>query len=225
MSVPALAALEPSVASAHASLGVAEPEVALPARLLELTDESAGCDGVHDNTIRGTHTYLGALATLATHAAEATELLALRAFLLPDGLLAVQKTYRGEAGEAALLRQRLAEQPEKAARLATLAVPVGAGTTVGALVDLWTSKAARLGELDDERAALVAAASLPGAAASPSRQELRNARYTWIQQVNALLAIATAIKLPAEAHQAIFGHLEAALAIAERRGNGPKGGR
>jgi hypothetical protein len=180
---------------------------------------------LHDNTIRGTYGYLGALATLANDAAEATELLALRAFMLPDGLLAVQKTYRGEAGEAALLRQRLAEHPEKAARLATLAVPVGAGTTVGALVDLWTAKAARLGEIDDERAALVAAAALPGAAPGPSRQALRNARYTWIQQVNALLAIATAIKLPQETHQAIFGHLEAALAIAERRGNGAKGGR
>ena len=213
---PPLEAMFPSVEAAHLGLREVAPDSDVPARLKVLGAEGQTRDMRHDNTIRGSHMVLTGLSLLTEDIAERAQLLSLLTFLLPDGLLAVQKTYRGEAGAAELLTRRLTEEPARAAQVDAMVLPIGGGTPLRTFVDRWTGEAARLGSIDDERVALIASA--PGAATVVTPAEARAARYDWISQVRAMLAVAKAIKLSPEAYRTIFGNLEAAEATAAGRG-------
>ena len=215
---PALAGMLPSVETAHQGLRRVAPDTELPVRLKTLSDEGFERDLSHDDTIRGTHTVVTGLSILATDPAEKAQLLALLDFMLPEGLQAVRKTYRGEAGEAALLTERMAEQPEKAAQLSALVLPIGGGTPLRTFVDRWIADATRLGAIDSERATLSSATD--GPIVTPA--EARSARLVWMKQVRAMLAVADAVNLSEAAHQSIFGNLEAAVATASKRGRTPK---
>ena len=216
---PALGAMLPSVEAAHHGLREVAPDNDAPARLKELAVEGQASDQRHDSTIRGSHMVLTGLSILADDEAERAQILALLAFLLPDGLQAIQKTYRGEAGAAELLLRRLAEEPARVAQVEAMVLPIAGGTALRTFVDRWTSEATRLGAIDDERVALTTAA--PGAAAVVTPAEARAARLDWMNQVRAMIAVAKAIKLSPEEYQVIFGNLEAAEATAARRGRAP----
>ena len=217
---PALAAMLPSVEAAHAGLSGVVPDVDAPARLKQLTITGAAGDLRHDNSMRGSHMLLTALSILTEDAEEEAELLALQNFVLPDGLQGTQKTYRGEAGAAELLTRRLVEEPARAEQLSAMVLPIGGGTPLRTFVDRWISEANRLGVIEDERVALVAATPT---AKVVSPAAARAARTEWMNQVRALLAVATAIKLAPETHKTIFGGLEAAEDKASRRGRSPGG--
>lgn len=215
---PALAAMLPSIETAHHGLRRVAPDTELPARLKGLSEESFDRDLSHDDTIRGTHAVVTGLSILAVDPTEKAQLLALLDFLLPEGLQAVRKTYRGEAGEAALLDERMEEQPDKTAQLSAMVLPIGGGTPLRTFVDSWIADATRLGAIDSERATLVTTTEAP--VVTPA--EARTARLVWMKQVRALLAVADAVNLSEPAHQSIFGNLEAAVATASKRGRTPK---
>ena len=227
MAVPPLAGMMPFIEEAHTGLVPAVPVAALPARLAELTTEGLSLDGSHDNGMRGVYTFIGAMILLARTEATRVALADMRNQLMPEGLEGTRKTYRGEAGEAALLEERLRENPALVAQMDAITVHVDGGVSLGTFVREWMRDAKRLGEVDSERAALVEAGALPGAAPAVTRQDARAARVNWMRQVRAMLAVAEAAKLSEAVHRTIFGDLEAAQEIASRRdrsGRGPKGG-
>lgn len=218
LAVPALAGMLPSIEGAHLGLKPVVPEVTLSARLEELTDEGSSLDWSHDNGMRGVHGFLSGMILLARTEPTRTTLRDVRNQLLPEGLEGTQKTYRGESGEALLLETRLRENPELAAKIESITVPVDGGVSLGTYVRAWVADAKRLGEVDSERTALVEAAALPGAAPAVTRADARTARAIWRRQVRAMLAIAEATKLSDASFRTIFGDLEAAESIAAKRG-------
>ena len=213
---PALDALMPSMNTAHIGLRNVAPDVDMTVRLKQLADEGVGCDYRHDTTMRGTHVVFTGLSMLASTDVERDRLLALRDFVLPDGLAGTQKSYRGEAGEAALLTQRFEEEPARAAELDAMVLPVDGGITLRTVVNRWMSEATRLGEIDKERVALTGPGTASTTVITPAAA--RAAREAWMEQVRALRVVAAAVRLSPERHHAIFGELEAAEAKAARRG-------
>ena len=223
LAVPALAAMLPSIEEAHLTLAPPVPDAALPARLAALTTEGETLDARHDNGMRGVFGFIGEMIRLARTEATRVSLSELRNQLMPEGLEGTRKTYRGEAGEAALLEQRLREKPALAEQMDAIIVHVDGGIPLGTFVREWMRDAKRLGEVDSERAALVEAGALPGETPPVTRQDARSARANWTRQVRAMLSIADAIKLSDEARASIFGDLEAAQEIARKRERTGKG--
>ena len=223
LAVPAIAAMLPSLEEAHLALAPPIPDAGLPARLSTLTVEGETLDSSHDNGMRGFYGFVGGMIRLARTEATRVALISLRNQVLPEGQDGARKTYRGEAGEAALLEQRLQENPALVTQLDAIIVHVDGGIPLGTFVREWMRDAKRLGEVDSERAALVEAGALPGELPPVTRQDARSARANWTRQVRAMLSIADAIKLSDEAHASIFGDLEAAQEIARKRERSGKG--
>lgn len=205
---PTIAGVLPHVEAAHQGLHEAQPTGEDP-RLAEVQEEAAGVDLDHDTIVRGAHGLLTSLALLCGDAAKAGELLALRDFLLPDGLETMQKSYRAESGAGSFLETRLAEDADKKKQLE--AIPVldkNLGDHVGVLL----AKAKHLGELEDERAKLVSSGANPSDAA-----KLLAARNRWIRTVNALVANAAMAELPEATDHLVFDALRVAEKAADRR--------
>lgn len=98
------------------------------------------------------------------------------------------------------------------ARKAILAVPEMAGVLPKVLL----ARASRLGELEDERAAIESAAAGPSDGA-----RLVTARNQWIRAVNALVANADLAERDEAKSRLIFGSLRLAEKKADRRGKVP----
>jgi hypothetical protein len=203
---PRLTSLLPDLEQAHRAIVAVIPEATNP-RLAQIAELSAAEDAVHDRVVRGLFGYLSDAALLDERG---PELLALRDLLFPDGISAViHATYRGQAGYAARLRERLT--PETKALLAQLTIRTGASHTLGDHVETWLAAAEKIGKLQDE-AARVAVAASPSQAA-----QIVTARNNWIRVVNAFLSIAELDALDEESERLIFGPLRDAEATAERR--------
>ena len=203
--VPEMAGLLPRVDEAHQALHDAQPSAGDP-RLAALQDEAASVDAQHDTLIRGVSMTLTALALLSD-AAKASALLKLQEVLLPDGLGSIQKTFRAEAGAAELLKTRLAADPSLKKQLKDIPV---FKHTLGHFVEEWLGHAKRLGELEDERAAIVSGGPGDGA-------KLLAARNQWVRAVNALVANAAMAELDEPTDQLIFGAFRLAEKTADRR--------
>jgi hypothetical protein len=207
MSIPLLAALEPQVEVAHQLIVSMIPAAESP-KIKELSATEAEVDDQHDTLVRGIH---GGLSSMALVSANGAELISLRELLLPDGLLHTQRSYRGEAGHAALLEPRL----DTATRQRLAAVKLH-DRTLEALVDEWLKLAKQLGELEEQKARLVGPVG-------NTALEISQARYGWIRVAKALLANAELAQINEEQDRVLFAALRAAEITANRRKRGRSG--
>ncbi len=175
------------------------------AALDALAAEATAVDAIHDSAVVATHRYLEALAEVSGDGT----LLELLAVLLPHGRGHARLSFRGEAGEAALLTERLAANPALKKRLTEIPVLKG---NLWTTVDQWLSAAKRLGEIEAERAQLLRA-ELDQA----TRSDGVRARNEWVRLVHALRAVAEIEELDEATQALIFGALDATEAAATRR--------
>jgi len=130
----------------------------------------------------------------------------LRDLFFPEGAAHTQKTYRGEAGHAALVASRL----DASAQARLKAVSLQEKNLLD-LVNEWLGVAKQLGDLEEERARL----SPPS---SSTAAEINNARLGWVRVVNALVANADLVGLDGDTDRLLFSALRAAERTADGRG-------
>lgn len=174
---PQSAGLVSSVEASHNGLlaiQVSTTESA-SARLIEVKAEQTAVSQRHDRMIHGVWWYLSAVAALTPSAEKAAELTALRDRLLPDGLSLKNTSYRDKIGAASLAHARLTR--EDRALLASLRTPVG---TLDDAVTGWFAEAARLGELEHERATIEPQGTAPA--------DVLKARNNWVRTIAAVRA-------------------------------------
>jgi hypothetical protein len=212
--LPSAAGLLPKIEEANRRLLETQPTGnagKAPPELGALRAEQAELDGVHDKKTRGVYHALTAFADLAEDEEQAASYLALRDKLVPpeQGLRVIQVSYRQEAGEAALVEQRLTDADR--ALLKKLPMPGGK------LIDAHEARveaAQRLGALEDQRAKIEA----KEADASTIKQgDALRARNGWIKAVRALVS-AIDLDEPADTvRKRILGPLDEAERAAGRR--------
>ena len=200
--VPLLAALLPQLQSAHSAIFAVRAQAEDP-KVQRLSQQEAEVDAKHDALVRGIY---GSLSMLAQVSANADELLRLRDLLFPEGAAHTQKTYRGEAGHAALVASRL----DASAQARLKAVSLQEKNLLD-LVNEWLGVAKQLGDLEEERARL----SPPS---SSTAAEINNARLGWVRVVNALVANADLVGLDGDTDRLLFSALRAAERTADGRG-------
>lgn len=190
------------LAAAHAAVSKAA-QPAKPERIKEIILAQGKLDARHDAIIRGVWGLFGALAELLGGDEGAT-LLVLRDHLVPNGLSSQNKTYGGEAGQAALLAERMTAE----VRQRTDSIVIGEGAkakTLTACIDEWISLGAQLGAYEGERGQIENAPS-DGA-------DLHNARLDWSRAQNAMVSNAEMAGLTPKEMATLFG----ALWTAERK--------
>lgn len=205
--VDELSGLLGRIEATHREIVDSQPEDEDP-RLGVLSQQAAEVDFRHDSVVRGIDAYLAGTALMLGDDPRAGAITKLREVLLPDGLQAIQQTYRAEAGAAELLRDRLAKRPELGELLEQLPVM---DAPLSQFVNEWLKCASELGALENERGTLVKSPVV-----SDSKR-LMNARNQWIRLVNALVANAALCSLDEAADALIFGPLRLAEASADRR--------
>lgn len=204
-SIPATAALLPQLDSAHASLLSMQVKPESTPRLNVIGKAQKRIDVRHDDVIRGLFGLLQSLAFLTPDAELAVRLHHLLAVLLPDGLDAVLKSYRDEAGQAALLESRLS--PEEVSLLKRIKTLEG---TAWESVREWISLAAQLGVLEDERAG---AKEAPG----PAPSDVVTARNAWIRTINAIRTVLDLVSSNDPGVELILNRISEAERKAEHR--------
>jgi DNA-binding TFAR19-related protein (PDSD5 family) len=175
--IPATAALLPELDSAHGSLLSTQVKPEAQTRLAAIILAEKSLDVRHDDLIRGVSGLLTSLAYLTPDAELAARVLHVLSVLLPDGLDAVTKSYREEAGQAALLESRLT--PADVALLKRIKLLEG---TAHDAVKEWMSVGAQLGALEDERAGLPETSG-------PAPADVVTARNRWIRTINAMRSV------------------------------------
>ena len=200
--IPLLAGLLPRLESVHRAVleiraGDEDPKVK------KLSTLETDLDATHDGLVRGIY---GALSMLAELSPAAEELLRLRDQLFPEGLAHTQKTYRGEAGHAAIVAAHMDDGLR-----ARLKAVVLHDKNLSDLVDAWLACAQRLGQLEEERARL-------GAPIGATAAQVNSARLQWVRVANALVANAELAGLDPDTDRLVFAPLRAA----ERTANGRK---
>lgn len=198
-----LASLLGELVAAHAGLLSVRRRPAEPRRD-EIARQAAALDVVHDTLVRGIHETLTGVSRLSS---EGASLLSLRDALLPEGVAgASQQTYRGQAGYAKLLAERLT--PELRAQLDGVVV---GGTSLLASVESWMDAGRRLGEFEEE------ATRIEQRLAPSTAAQVNEARLRWIRVVNALESLVDLAGLePGERH-VVLGSLVDARTTAEQR--------
>lgn len=193
------------LSTAHASL-VAAAQPLAPERVKLIIAAQGKIDFRHDAIIRGVWALFDALVELLPD--EAAALIALRDWLIPDGLSSQNKSYGGEAGQAKLLGERLTAE----IRQKTDAIVVGHGGNTRSLtsyLEEWISLGQQLGAYENERGTLE---NTPGEAGP-----LHNARLAWVRAVNALISNAEAASVTEEDWALLFGPLQSAERKADDR--------
>jgi hypothetical protein len=207
--VPALAALLPEIDAAwqglHATYG-AGPGTE---RRKQIQDRQRALDLEHDDVLRGIWFYLQSQVFIAREPAERQELARLRDRLLPEGLTAVNKSYREEAGQAELATSRLTERDRELLQ----SMVMRDGRTLLDLVNRWRELAGRIGALDRERAGDVRDER-------PTPADALAARHRWIRIVTAMRDVAALVAADDPAIQEILAHVAAAEEAADRRAAG-----
>lgn len=203
---PALAALLPQVDTAHHGLHVTHVTGPSSVRIKQIQDLQKELDVDHDDELRGIWSYLWALVYFARTTDERTVYLRFLRLLLPDGLAAVKKSYREEAGQAALAASRLTDGDRQA--LGTMALP--GGRTLLDAVNQWLSLGAQLGALDRERAG-------EHTGDGPTPADALIARNQWIRTVQTVCEVGALVAAENPVIQQIIARVEAAGRVADRR--------
>lgn len=198
-----LSGLLPELDRAHSAIYSVRPHAVDP-RKAELAQQAIAIDVRHDQLARGIY---GVLTEYANLAEEGAEYIQLRDQLFPNGLApVVQVSFRGQAGHADLLRERLTA--DQRARLTAFVLPK---TTLLEQVEQWLDAGRQLGELEEQRARLE---QVQG----PSfGQQTVDARNLWIRVVNAFLSLASLSELDPKDELVLFGPLREAEARADAR--------
>lgn len=203
--IPATAALLPELDSAHRSLLSTQVKPEAQTRLAGIIMAERGLDVRHDDVIRGLSGLLTSLAYLTPDPDLAARVLHVLSVLLPDGLDAVTKSYREEAGQAALLESRLA--PADVTLLKRIKILEG---TAFDAVQEWISVGAQLGRLEDERG------DLPETS-GPAPADVVTARNRWIRTVNAMRSVLDLVSADHPDVVKILGRITEAERKADRR--------
>jgi hypothetical protein len=206
-SIPATAGLLPQIDEAHRSLLASQPTLT-PERVTVIQEEQKYLDIRHDNVLRGCYLLPEALAYLTKDRALAAKLTNLQKVLLPEGLLATQKSYREEAGQASLLKSRLSDED-----VALLKQIKTADGTLWDAVKEWEQLARKLEQLEDERDG-----SPQTNAIAPS--DAVRARNKWIRTVNAMRSVLELVGADQPGIAAMLNRITEAERRAERRGAG-----
>ena len=204
--VPALATLLPQVDAVHAGLRATHDAGPSEVRRKQIKGQQKRLDVVHDDVLRGIWSYLWALIYFARTDEERQGFLRLVELLLPEGLSAVTKSYREEAGQADLAGSRLTDADR--ALLQTLVLPDG--RTLLDLVEQWLSLGAALGALDRERNGELDDGR-------PTQADAAAARNHWIRTVQAVQDVAALTAADDPAIQEIMARVHAAGLDADRR--------
>jgi hypothetical protein len=199
--IPLLAALLPRIEAAHNAIFAIQVETEDP-KTKALSEQEAELDAEHDTLVRGVY---GALSMISEVSTQKDELLRLRDLILPEGLEHARKTYRGEAGHAALVAARLDDATR--ARLKNIVLH---DKTLLELVDAWLTAAKELGDLEEERARLAAPAASNAA-------QINDARIGWVRVANALVANAELAGIDPDTDRTLFSALRAAERTADGR--------
>jgi hypothetical protein len=203
--IPATAALLPELDGAHGSLLSTQVKPEAETRLAAIIKAEKILDVRHDDLIRGLSGLLTSLAYLTQDPALAAGVLHVQSVLLPDGLDAVIKSYREEAGQAALLESRLS-----AADIALLKkIKILEGTAWDAIKE-WMDVGARLGALEDERAGLPETTG-------PAPADVVTARNKWIRTINAIRSVLDLVSADHPGVVKILNRLTEAERKADRR--------
>jgi hypothetical protein len=207
--VTALAALLPEIDAAwqglHATYG-AGPGTA---RRKQIQERQRALDLEHDDVLRGIWFYLQSQVFIAREPRERQEIARLRDRLLPEGLTAVNKSYREEAGQAELATSRLTERDRELLQ----SMVMRDGRTLLDLVNRWLALAVQIGLLDRERAGDVRDEV-------PTPAEARAARHRWIRTVSTMRDVAALVAADDPAIQEILARVAAAEQVADRRAAG-----
>lgn len=204
-SIPATAALLPQLDQAHASLLSMQVKPESTPRLSVISKAQKRIDVRHDDVIRGLHGLIQSLAFLTPDPDLSMRLHHLLAVILPEGLDAVLKTYRDEAGQAALLESRLA--PDEVQLLKRIKTLDGSAWDS---VREWMTLASQLGVLEDERSGIKEA---PG----PAPADVVTARNTWIRTINAMRTVLDLVSNNEPGVQIILNRIAEAERKAEHR--------
>lgn len=181
-------------------------------RLLSVSEKQGALDLRHDDLVRGIHGFLTSLGFLVEDPRERQALTALRDELLPHGITLIQRSYRDEAGEAALLRARLSASTKKALK----AIPLPKGTLADA-VNRYLDVGDELGLLEDEKVAL------GNRNGSPTGASVVAARHRWVRNLNAMMALLDIVPIEDEERTLVLQRFERASRAAERGGaDGPE---
>jgi hypothetical protein len=212
--LPLTAPLVPLIERIHAELLAKQSlRSALDAQLAVLQDRMTLLDLLHDRKMRGTYLILSGLAEAANDPAQAAVILTLRDHLFPEGLLAINRSYVEQAGDAHRLPARL--DPAQQEMLSTLATPDG---TLAQYVAQWRTAALELAQLDDERATLLEQRTRGEGATTP--EQAREATLQWMRVAqtveNSLLLDPTATD---DVRARILAPLQRAELQARRRRN------
>jgi hypothetical protein len=207
--VPALATLLPELDAAWQGLHVTYAAGPGTARRQELQGRQRELDVEHDDVLRGIWFYLQSQWFITREPTGRTTLERLRDRLLPEGLLAVNKSYREEAGQAELAGSRLTDSDR--ALLSSMAMHDG--RTLLDLVNRWLALGAELGALDRERVGDIRDDV-------PRPVEARAARYRWIRTMSAIRDVAALVAAQDAMIQTILARIDEAERVAERRAAG-----
>jgi hypothetical protein len=159
--------------------------------------------------LRGIWFYLQSQVFIAREPRERQEIARLRDRLLPEGLTAVNKSYREEAGQADLATRRLTERDRELLQ----SMVMRDGRTLLDLVNRWLELAVQIGLLDRERAGDVRDEV-------PTPAEARAARHRWIRTVSTMRDVAALVAADDPAIQEILARVAAAEQVADRRAAG-----
>ena len=224
---PLLAAMLPALTEAHEGVlvgEVARGDEAREAERARLYKEGVDTDARHDRKGAGVFHLVGALAMLTDDEERRAELLALRKRIFPDDNLAVLKaSWRGEAGNALRLQNKVLSDDEVVASLKD--IPIGERRTLHHAVREFVAAGTRLGALEDQRLALAQAEDEPTVTAPSSRMAARN---RWVSVVGTMVTLVDdVLRLDAAARRELLGALEEAerkadVRAATRRANEAK---
>jgi hypothetical protein len=200
------------ITAAHEGLGASQVvgDSTVERELQALAEKNAELDARHDKLVRCIWKTLNALAEGAKTKARATLYLDTAKAIFPDGASSTQATYAGQAGNAALVEQRL--KPEHKEMLAAITTPDG---TLAQHVSRWKKRALELGESDKERARLVAQKD-----AGVTRADAQVARTEWVRAADLLVRTLRMAKLTPAELETLTGPLTKAVERATKRGKG-----
>lgn len=206
---PVGAALWPFIAAAHIRVLTLQRLGPTPERLQEIMKLEAWYDVLHDDDIRGIWYLFIAVEFLHAQPDDRQRFQRLRERLLPDGLSSTQRSYRDQSGQAHLTSSRLdAADWELLHRM-----PLPGGITMADVVTRWFGHAAKLGELENERAG-------DSTLQQPTGAEILAARHGWIRAMRTLYdALALRDDLP-ESLQTILRRLDNVVERAAARHRG-----
>lgn len=192
---------------AHGMILAAQP-LSDPGKLTELQERAAELDAEHDDTVRGIVAVISGFSHLTHDPERKKGLLSLRDALFPIGGAIINKSYREEAGQAALLKGRMTA-PMKTL-LKSLPTPDG---TLYKELERYFKIAKELGAVEDAKGPA-------GEAQGPTAKALLDARNQWVRAVNALLSALDLLdEWPVEV-TTLIDRLRKAEAVADARAAG-----